>query len=276
MNTLETNQKAFTAQSRGFSHDGETYADAEGLAWMLKDLPVSPDAEALDIATGTGEFARALAPHVAKVVGLDATDAMIERGRTFIEQAGIENISFEKGLVQELPFEDETFDIVSSRYAFHHFADPKPVISEMARVCKTGGHLIIVDIVVPDESAAAQYQYYEWLCDPSHTRCLGSEEFQSYFQLFGMEIVSARPRVLAEELHEWMDFSLTQKERREEILRAVSAELAGGPKTGLSPREEDSVLVFQQLDLSIVGKKLISPLLAGITGTPHIQRDCSS
>ena len=120
-------------------------ADAEGLAWMLKDLPVSPDAEALDIATGTGEFARALAPHVAKVIGLDATDAMLEQGKHFIEQAGIENITFRKGIVQKLPFEDETFDIVSSRYAFHHFADPKPVISEMARVCKTGGHVIIVD-----------------------------------------------------------------------------------------------------------------------------------
>ena len=53
-----------------------------------------------------------------------------------------------------------------------------------------------------------------------------------------------------------MDFSLTQKERREEILRAVSAELDGGPKTGLSPREEDSVLVFRQVDLAIVGRKL--------------------
>lgn len=255
MSTLERNQKAFTDQSQGFSLDGETYADAEGLAWMLKDLPVSPDAEALDIATGTGEFARALAPHVAKVIGLDATDAMLEQGKHFIEQAGIENITFRKGIVQELPFEDETFDIVSSRYAFHHFADPKPVISEMARVCKTGGHVIIVDIVVPDATTAAEYQYYEWLCDPSHTRCLESQEFQSYFRLFGLEVVSARTRVLAEELSEWLDFSLTEQERREQIVRAVRDELGGGPKTGLSPRVEGGVLYFQQVDLSIVGRK---------------------
>jgi ubiquinone/menaquinone biosynthesis C-methylase UbiE len=256
MNTLEGNQKAFTAQSQGFSCNGDTYADAEGLAWMLKDLPVSPDAQALDIATGTGEFARALAPQVAKVTGLDATDAMMQQGKKFIEEAGIENIVFQKGIAQELPFEDESFDIVSSRYAFHHFDDPKPVISEMARVCRTGGHVIIVDIVVPDASTAAEYQYYEWLCDPSHTRCLESKEFQTYFRLFGMKVVSARTRVIAEELIEWMDFSLTQKERREEILRAVRGELDGGPKTGLSPREHDSVLFFQQVDLSIVGRKL--------------------
>jgi ubiquinone/menaquinone biosynthesis C-methylase UbiE len=255
MTTLEDNQRAFTDQSQGFSGDGETYADAEGLAWMLKDLPVSPDAVALDIATGTGEFARALAPHIRSVIGLDATDAMMEQGRKFVAQAGIENITFQKGVVQELPFEDESFDIVSSRYAFHHFADAKPVISEMARVCKQGGHVIIVDIVVPDASTAAEYQYYEWLCDPSHTRCLESAEFAAYFRLFGLQVVSARNRNLAEELDEWMDFSLTEKKRREEIVNAVKAELAGGAKTGLAPWEEDSALCFQQVDLSIVGRK---------------------
>jgi hypothetical protein len=49
-----------------------------------------------------------------------------------------------------------------------------------------------------------------------------------------------------------MGFSLTEKERREEIIRAVCAELHGGPKTGLSPREDHSVLFFQQIDLSVV------------------------
>ena len=254
--TLEKNQKAFTGQSQGFASDGNTYADAEGLAWMLRDLPVSTDAVALDIATGTGEFARALAPQVATVIGLDATDAMMEQGRKFIEQAGIENVSFQKSVVQNLPFDDETFDIVASRYAFHHFADPKPVISEMVRVCKTNGHAIVVDIIVPDESTAAEYNYYEWLCDQSHTRCLGFEEFQAYFRLFGMDVVSARTRALQENLSEWMDFSLTEKEHREQILRAVHAELNGGLETGLSPYEEDSVLYFKQLDLSILGRKL--------------------
>jgi SAM-dependent methyltransferase len=255
MDTLERNQRAFSGQSKGFSSDGETYADAEGLAWMLKDLPMSGDAECLDIATGTGEFARALAPHVATVIGLDATDAMMDQGKKFVAQAGLENITFQRGVVQDLPFANETFDIVSSRYAFHHFADPKPVLSEMARVCKTGGHIIIVDIVVPDESTAAQYHYYEWLCDPSHTRCLGFDEFRTYFGLFGVDVISARTRDLEEELIEWMDFSLTEKERRENILHAVRAELNGGPKTGLTPYERDSVLYFKQRDLAIVGRK---------------------
>lgn len=256
MDTLEKNQQAFTGQSKGFSSAGDTYADAEELAWMLEDLPLSPDAQVLDIASGTGEFSRALAPHVASVIGLDATDAMMEQGKKFIAAAGIENIRFEKGIVQDIPFEDESFDIVASRYAFHHFADARPVIAEMIRVCKTGGHIIIVDIVVPDESAAVESNYYEWLCDQSHTRALHPEEFQCYFRLFGLELVSARTRVLENEFIEWMDFSLTENPHREEILRAAHAELAGGAKTGLAPYEQDSLLCFNQLGLSIVGRKV--------------------
>ena len=128
----------------------------------------------------------------------------------------------------------------------------------MARVCRTGGHIIVVDIVVPDGSNGAAYNYYEWLCDQSHTRCLEAEEFGAYFELFGMQVVSARMRDLEEELIEWMDFSLTERRHREEILHAVTNELGGGPPTGLSPYERESILCFMQRDLAIVGRKLAS------------------
>ena len=256
MGTLERNQNAFEAQSRGFSSEGDTYADEEGLAWMLADLPTSPTGTALDVATGTGELARALAPRVATVVGIDATDAMLERGRSFVRKHGISNIAFQNGIVEDLPFASETFDLVASRYAFHHFADPKPVLSEMVRVCKTGGHLLVIDIVVPEGASTAEYNYYEWRCDPSHTRCLEFVELQSLIRLFGADVISARCRETEEAVLEWMDFSRTPEENREEILRALNEELQGGVRTGLAPHVRDSVLFFTQRDAAIVGRKL--------------------
>ena len=256
MGTLERNQQAFTGQSKGFSSEGDTYVDAEGLAWMLADLPTSPGALALDVATGTGEFARAIAPHVASVTGLDATDAMLETGRAFIEQHGIGNIDFQKGIVEDMPFESESFDIVATRYAFHHFAEPRTVLSEMARVCKKGGHVILVDIVAPEPETAAEYNYYEWLCDRSHTRCLGFDELRSLFRLLGLDVISARTRDIEEAVLEWMEFSLTREGDRAEILQALTEELRGGAKTGLAPYERDSALYFRQRDASVVGRKL--------------------
>ncbi|MCH7644474.1 MAG: methyltransferase domain-containing protein [Myxococcales bacterium] len=256
MDTLDRNRQAFEGQAKGFSSQGDTYADEAGLVWMLAELPLSADAAALDVATGTGEFARALAPHVSNVIGLDATDAMLERGKQFIRQSGIENIAFQKGIVEKLPFDEQAFDIVASRYAFHHFEDPEPVLSEMARVCRTAGHVIVVDIVVPEESMAEEYNYYERLCDPSHTRCLGFAELQSLFRRSGLEVISARRRELEESVLEWMDFSLTQEKHREEILHALNQELEGRTRTGLAPYTRDSVLYFRQRDAAIVGRKI--------------------
>ena len=256
MDTLDRNRQAFEGQAKGFSSQGDTYADEAGLVWMLAELPLSADAAALDVATGTGEFARALAPHVSNVIGLDATDAMLERGKQFIRQSGIENIAFQEGIVEKLPFDEQAFDIVASRYAFHHFEDPEPVLSEMARVCRTAGHVIVVDIVVPEESMAEEYNYYERLCDPSHTRCLGFAELQSLFRRSGLEVVSARRRELEESVLEWMDFSLTQEKHREEILHALNQELEGRTRTGLAPYTRDSVLYFRQRDAAIVGRKI--------------------
>jgi ubiquinone/menaquinone biosynthesis C-methylase UbiE len=256
MDTLQRNRSAFGAQVKGFSSTGYTYADEKDLVWMLSDLPMSADCAALDVATGTGEFARALSPHVATVTGLDATEAMLETGRGFIRQSGIENITFQKGIAEDLPFESETFDIVASRYAFHHFADPKPVLSEMARVCKPEGHIIIVDIVVPEKSNAAEYNYYEWLCDPSHTRCLDFTELQSLYGLFGFEVSSAKSRDIEEAVLDWLDFSLTPQKNREQTLHALNEELKGHLRTGLFPFKKGSVLYFKQRDAAVVGRKI--------------------
>jgi ubiquinone/menaquinone biosynthesis C-methylase UbiE len=255
MEPLEKNRLAFSGQSQGFSSEGHTYADDDELAWMLADLPLSAELDVLDIATGTGEFARAVAPHVATVTGIDATDAMLEKGEDFARQHGISNITFQNGIVEDLPFANDTFDVVTSRYAFHHFADPKPVLAEMARVCKKGGHILIVDIVVPELEMAADYNYYEWLCDQSHTRCLDYDEFQAYFRLFGLEVISARSREYEEPLVAWMDFSLTEDRHREAILLALREELKGSTKTGMAPVERDSLLYFRQRDAAIVGRK---------------------
>jgi hypothetical protein len=129
----------------------------------------------------------------------------------------------------------------------------------MARVCRAGGHVIVVDIVVPEESMAEEYNYYERLCDPSHTRCLGFAELESLFRRSGLEVVSARQRDIEESVVEWMDFSLTRERQREEILHALSEELNGRAKTGLAPYMRDSVLYFEQRDAAIVGRRPSRP-----------------
>lgn len=256
METLERNRRAFSAQVASFSADGHTFGDIKDIDWMLADLPLSSDFIALDVASGTGEFARALAQHVASVTALEATQKMRKRGEELLSKAGVDNVNFTPGVAEQLPFRDGSFEIVASRYAMHHFADPKPVLSEMARVCKPGGYLITVDIVAPGGVNATSYDYYEWIRDYSHTRCLRLDELQSLYGFFGFELLSARSRVTETSVQEWLDFAFTPETQRKILLDAVHHELTGGAETGLSPFERDSMLFFRQTDAAVLGRKI--------------------
>src|SRR2546427_8043452 len=76
---------------------------------------------ALDVATGTGNTALALAPHVRRVVGLDLTREMLDVARRITKERGIENADWVLGDASMLPFPDETFDLYVVRAAPHHF-----------------------------------------------------------------------------------------------------------------------------------------------------------
>src|SRR6059058_6392509 len=77
----------------------------------------------LDVATGTGNTAFALAPHVRRVVGLDLTREMLEEARRVGAERGIANADWVLGDALHLPFQDDTFDLYTVRAAPHHFAD---------------------------------------------------------------------------------------------------------------------------------------------------------
>src|SRR5436190_1162750 len=75
-----------------------------------------------------------------------------------------------------LPFPDAQFDVVVSRFAFHHFDDPAAVAREMARVSRPGGLVAVIDMAAEDGRIAARRDELERIRDPSHTRALEPSE----------------------------------------------------------------------------------------------------
>ena len=125
----------------------------------------------LDVATGAGHTALAFARQAAEVTAFDLTEAMLATAQKLAAEQGVSNIAFVAGDAEHLPFPDNSFDIVTCRYAAHHFPHPAQAAREWARVLKPGGRFLLGDVVAPDDANSdTVLNAAEILRDPSHVR----------------------------------------------------------------------------------------------------------
>ena len=114
-------------------------------------LPFNPQS-ILDIATGTGDFAILSAEMLSpkQMIGVDISDGMMTIGRQKVKAKGLQDIVFfKKEDCTNLSFEDNSFDAVTAAFGIRNFQDLDRGLSEMCRVLRQGGHLIIVELTTP-------------------------------------------------------------------------------------------------------------------------------
>ena len=176
----------FTRQAVPFN-SARALTDVAALESIVRACAPRPEDEALDIACGGGIVACALAPHVRTVTGIDMTPAMLDRARSTATEKGCGNTRWIRGLASPLPFADNAFAIVVTRYSFHHFLDPLSVLREMVRVCKPRGRIVVVDMYASEApSQAAEWNRLETLRDPSHVRVLPLSELSALYPAAGL------------------------------------------------------------------------------------------
>jgi SAM-dependent methyltransferase len=143
----------------------------------------------LDIGAGAGHTALALAPHVRLVVLTDPVQAMLEAARRVFEQAGVDNAEFMVATAEQLPFDNASFDIVTTRLAAHHFDDVPLAMREVARVLRPGGAFVFVDTLAPEDPQSAAFQdEVERLRDPTHRRIYTKSEWIAFCAPAGLSI----------------------------------------------------------------------------------------
>ncbi|ADU49523.1 class I SAM-dependent methyltransferase [Intrasporangium calvum] len=240
-------REAFTRQAGTFEDERLNVAFTSGLPWLLSHVEPRPDDVVLDVAAGTGIVSRALAPDAARVVAVDSTEAMIEQGRSRVVAEGHLNLGFVRGAAEDLPFSNQEFSLVVTRFSLHHFADPPRALREMVRVLRRAGRLVVMDLVAStDPTIAARQDHVERLRDASHVRMPPRGAVRDWLQECGLEVAQVAERQIDRPVKGWLQQSKTDEHAAAQVRAALEADVAGGENTGLRPHAVDGELWFHQ------------------------------
>lgn len=252
MNNYEQVKQSFSIQAEKFAayHMSKTeYTD-----YLIRNICAVGTEHTLEVAAGTCICGRAIAPYVKDVVCLDLTEEMLEQGKRMAAQDDIHNISFVTGNATNLPYEDETFDLVLTRLSLHHFTEPEIPFHEMKRVLKKGGKLVIWDMEATTESLREINDYIEKMRDTSHTRILSREEFEALFA-DNFVLQHEETILVPVNLQSWMNLTNTPEDVQKDIVQRMEKELNGGDKTGFYPYVEEGQICFDHRWRLMIGVK---------------------
>ena len=222
MDNRESVRERFGRAASGYV-SSPTHAAAEDLARIVAVSGAGRDAVVLDIATGGGHTAIAMAPHVARVLATDLTPAMLDSAREHAERRGATNVDFAIADAEDLPFEDRSFDIVTCRIAAHHFPKPAAFVREVARVLRPGGTSVFQDQVVPEVATdAAIVEAFESTRDPSHARALPLSEWLSLLEEAGLTVASVDIVAKRHPFLDWAELQSCTPDTVDELIRIVA------------------------------------------------------
>lgn len=197
-------------------------ADALAQRVELMLAPFSGAERALDAGCGVGALAFALAPHVREVVGIDLSEANVDAAR---ERAPA-NCTFVVGELTSLPFEWGEFDLTGCARVLHHVRRPELVMSELARVTRPGGRILIVDqLASVDPVAAIEHDRFERARDPSHNRLLPDTDIRSLLDM--NDLVVRENDVVRErrDVDAYLALGGVPEEQRERLRRMAPGEV---------------------------------------------------
>jgi ubiquinone/menaquinone biosynthesis C-methylase UbiE len=231
-----------------FSRQAELFAQSPALhnetalAFLVEAAAPQPHDEVLDIACGPGSVVAAFATRVHRSVGLDATEAMLAQARSLAVARNLQNTEWYQGDVYRLPFGDASFDIVSCRFAFHHFETPERAFAEMVRVCRPGGRIVLCDAVASDDPAkAASFNWMERHRDPSTIAFRPLTFLRQLFADAGLPAPSASTYQVPVERERLIARSFPVNDDRELLRHMIDASVEGDGMGLGSHRDGDTV-----------------------------------
>lgn len=221
--------QAFFAGKAEAYRTSASHANRADLDRMLAWLSPGRGARALDVATGGGHTAIALAEAGCRTIATDVTREMLGSVEKTARERGarVERVAAEAGA---LPVTSGALDVVASRIAPHHFPDLAAFARESARVLAPGGALYVFDLTTPEpREAGAIIDAIERLRDPSHASSHPPSTWRRVVEAAGFAIERLETRASEMDLEPWLARAEMTREREREARRL----LAENPPEGL-------------------------------------------
>ncbi len=244
----------FSRQAELFAQSPALHNEA-ALSLLVEAAKPRPGDVTLDVACGPGTVAVAFARVVRKSAGLDATPAMLREAEKLAAANHIANVEWHRGDVYALPFADNSFDIVTCRFAFHHLREPARALAEMARVCRVGGRIALCDgIAADDPEKAAAFNRMERHRDPSTVEFRTLGWHLALFKAAGLPAPATHFYQVPAERERLIAASFPANDDRA-LLRRMIDEAVEGDRMGLAARRDRETVKFAYPAAILVAEK---------------------
>ena len=245
-NTIKQFGKQADAYSKGF-----IFQDPFHLSEIIERSGVTKNDHVLDIATGSGFLALEFAKKAGIIIGIDITRTILVYAQKRQKDLELNNTGFLLSDVESLPFPEKTFDIVSCRFAFHHFPDPHTALREMKRVCR--GCIVLVDGTSSEDYAKSfLHNRIEKIRDPSHVRIYSLSEMKKMLSEIGAEITDVVHWDIPQDFDEWMKRAGTDEKKTNSIKHLMINSVVND-STGLRVITKESGLGFTYDTVILIG-----------------------
>lgn len=250
-------QKQFSKTAEAFSRFA-VRDTPEVLAEKVEFVRPQPTDCALDVACGPGAFVLAIAPRVKFARGIDLTLEMVLQARAFQSERNILNAAFDQGDAEQLPYRDQSFDLVSCQCSFHHMPRPDLALKELIRVAKPEARIAVMDPLGPESDAKFElYNRIETVRDPSHALTLRFTTYLKMFDELGLTILRQSLKRRQRSFNQWMlRAGLEPTHKRYQEARKLLEDSMEGDRAGFSARSEgDDIVITHNEGMFLLARK---------------------
>ena len=190
--SIEKTRQGFEESFKADSFYNKQTQDTNHLEMIMDCLNVKPGMRILDLGTGTGYMSFPLAKRnpEARIIGLDIVEKALEKNRERAKEEGITNLEFVSYDGIKFPFEDNSFDMVITRYALHHFPAIQDTFGEISRVLKPEGIFFVSDPAPNDDDTERFVDEYMQMKKDGHIKFYTKKEWQKLAEDVKLEYMS--------------------------------------------------------------------------------------